>query len=173
MKTAIPRAVAPVLVVTLLSMGCGTSYQPQERGRISFVLTGNGDEILERDGQRYKIDGLSGRLVEAVKGNVAAEEQARAHIHDDRVGTGLVILGVTSLVVGYVSFAFLVGPYSSSDGEGPSPAARRNLMITMSSGLLVGLASLIGAGRYSQQSEAHLLDAVNIYNEDASRGQGR
>ncbi len=43
-------------------------------------------------------------------------------------------------------------------------------MITMTSGLLVGLAAMIGAGHYLG-SEAHMLDAVNIYNEDAAKGR--
>jgi hypothetical protein len=174
MKSTIPRAVAPVLMVTVLGMGCGTSYRPQERGRISLVLTGQGEEALEKDGKRYKIGGFSEELVEAVKGHAAAEEHARTYQHQRNMGTGLAILGATGLLVGYLSFAFLVGPYdSTAEGGGPSPAARRTLMITMSSGLLVGLASMFGAGRYSQQGQAHLLDAINIYNADASRGQGR
>jgi hypothetical protein len=173
MKSTVRRTVAPVLMVTLLSVGCGTSYSPREPGRISFVLTGQGEEALEKDGKRYKIGGFSEDLVEAVRGNAAAEEQARSSVHQQRVATGLTILGGTGLALGYLSFAFLVGPYDSSDGGGPSPKARRNLMITMSSGLLVALVALAGAGRYSQQAQAQLLDAVNIYNEDASRGRGR
>jgi hypothetical protein len=161
-----------VALSVLLLMGCGTSYRPRETGRITFVLTPTGDEALEKDGKRYGIGGFSGDLVEAVTGNVAAEEQARNYVHQRRVGSGLLGLGIVAMLVGYTSFAFLVGPYDSDTG-GPGPQARRNLLIAMTSGLLVGVVSLALGSRQLLSAEGRLYDAVNIYNDGAGRSQDR
>jgi hypothetical protein len=174
MNSSLQRALAPVLILAVLSMGCGTSYAPREPGRINFVLTTGGEEALEKDGKRYKIGGFSGDLSEAVKGNPAAEEHARAYVRRERIATGLAILGGGALGIGYLSFALLVGPYdSTAEGGGPGPEARRTLMITMTSGLVVWAVSLIGAGINYYAAEGHLLDAVNVYNDDAAKGAPR
>ena len=99
-KTAIQRALAPVAIGAVLSMGCGTTYSPRETGRISLVMSGLGEEVLKKNGKDYKIGGFSGDLIEAVSGNRAAEAHARKFVRRQRISTSLGILAGVALFVG-------------------------------------------------------------------------
>lgn len=170
MRRTLQGILAPVVLAVVSSMGCGTTYLPREPNRIHVVLNAGGQEVFEKDGKTYDVRGFSAGLLEAVQGNPAAEEHARTYVRRQRIANGLTIVAATALVIGYVSLAFLVGPYdSTTEGSGPDPHARKVLMITMSSALALGLASMTGSAIASQPLEGHLYDAVNIYNDGAAR----
>jgi hypothetical protein len=165
-KTAIQRALAPVAIGAVLSMGCGTTYAPRESGRISLVMSG-GEEVLEKDGKEYKIGGFSRDLIEAVSGSKAAEEHARAYVGRQRLSRGLAILTGVAMAVGTCLVAFAMAEPVSPEKTGPDPNLQRNLGIAGVSLVLGSLVSAAGAVAL-YLPEGDLLDAINIYNDDVA-----
>jgi hypothetical protein len=171
MRTTIQRALTPVVISAVMSMGCSTTYAPREPGRISLVMSG-GEEVLEKDGKEYKIGGFSRDLIEAVSGSRAAEEHARAYVRRQRLSRGLAIFSGVAFVAGSLLVAFAMAEPVSPEKTGPDPNLQRNLGIAGVSLLLGSLVSLAGAVALDLP-EGDLLDAINIYNDDvASRWTG-
>jgi hypothetical protein len=147
-------------------MGCATTYAPRETGRIHFLTSGKGEEVIEKDGKKYSMDIFSGELVDAVSGNPAAEEHARTSVRRQRIGGGLAILAGLSVLAGYVTIAMTL----TAD---PRRIDRRTTAIAGFSMLFGGVACGIGAGIMAATGEGHFYDAVNIYNDDVWRSRSR
>jgi hypothetical protein len=172
MRAALQRALAPVAIAAVLSLGCSTTYAPGEPGRISLVMSGLGEEALKKDGKDYKIGGFSGDLLEAVSGNSAAEAHARKYVRRQRISTSLGILTGVALLVGACLVAFGMAEPMDSD----KPVSDSNLRMYVGyAGLSLLLGSLVSAAGAAALGipEGDLHDAINIYNDDvASRQRG-
>jgi hypothetical protein len=166
MKMPIQRILTPVLISAIVSMGCATSYSPQEPGRIYFLTSGKGDLVFAKDGKTYSSQWTSSDILEAVSGNKAAEEHARTFVRRQWTAGAMVILAGVGLVVGYTLL------YAGITGD-PNSIDRRATAIAGVSTLLGSCASLIGGVTVGATSESHLYDAINIYNDDVSRRQTR
>jgi hypothetical protein len=166
MTTSIRRTLASVLIAALVSMGCASTYTPQEPGRIHFLAAGKGQLVLEKDGKTYESKWYSADLVDLVSGHPAAEEHARTFVRRQRIGGALTIVGVAGLLVGYVLMATAI----TSD---PRSIDRRQTAIVGVSTLLASCASLIGGLALGASGQGHLYDAVNIHNDDVLEGRRR
>jgi hypothetical protein len=166
MKMPIQRILTPVLISAIVSMGCATSYTPQEPGRIYFLTSGKGDLVFGKDGKTYRTEWTSSDILEAVSGNPAAEEHARTFVSRQRTAGVMVILAGVGLIVGYTLL------YAGITGD-PDRIDRRTTAIAGVSTLLGSFASFIGGLTVGVTSEGHLYDAINIYNDDVSRRQTR
>jgi hypothetical protein len=160
MKTTITRALTPVVVYAVLSMGCGTSYSSREPGRIHYVLSSTGEETIEKDGRIYKLSPFSGDLAKAVSGNKVAEEHARKYVHRQRVAGGLAIVAGIALIVAYIGVA------ESITGV---PENRPRAAIIGYSSALGAMAAVVGAGIVGETGMGDLYDAINVYNDDVRR----
>ena len=146
------------LLVTIwatLSVGCATSYSPREPGRIHVVTTAGG-RLLEKDGKRYGMFGLSSDPIEAVSGNPAAEEHARTFVHRRRTGGALFLLGIATSVAA----AALVA-------DEPVDSDRRTAAVGI---ICASMVTALVSGLVAAFAQTHLYDAINIYNDDVSRG---
>jgi hypothetical protein len=172
MKMPIQRILAAVLISAIVSMGCATSYSPQEPGRIYFLTSGKGDLVFAKDGKTYNAQWTSSDIREAVAGNQAAEEHARTFVRRQRIAGTLAILAGVGLVLGFAVLAFSA---AEPAGAGPGPVTddhgdtARNMRIAAFTMLLGSVASRAGGVTVGATSEAHLYDAINIYNDDVFR----
>lgn len=122
--------------------GCSTVYQPRATGRVFPVMQGGT--------VKFARDGKVGDLDEAVKGNPAAESEARSYLTLSIAGASVVLAGTAGLVGG----AFLAPKDNNSQ---PSAA---------SAGLLLGgLAAVVVGDILLMMAIPHLYDALNIYND--------
>jgi hypothetical protein len=151
------RTTAIIMVLGIVSMGCATSYRPQEPGRISLVLDGPGFS-LHRDGKEYGAMGLSSAPIRAVEGNPLAEEHARTYVRRSRIAWALYGIALASLVT-----AVALNPNGHAQGE----QRQAGLIFGIS-----GLTTLLAGGAVFVTAPSHLYDAVNIYN-DGRAGAGR
>jgi hypothetical protein len=152
------RKLALTAILTTLCFGCASSYTPREPGRISIVGA-TGRPVLVKDGKTYGFTGFSSEPVDAVAGNPEAEEHARTYVHRSRIGVVLYSLAVASLV----------GAIATHSNE-PGHTVRNEV----ADGTLIGsLGLLIGSLVFISTAPGHLYDAINIYNDDVSRRQGR
>jgi hypothetical protein len=164
MKKTLQRTISPLVIGAMLSVGCATSYAPQEPGRIHFLISSKGEDVLEKDGRTYNMGALSGDLLEAVSGSPAAEAHARTFVHRQRIAGGLAILALGALVPGYLLLA------EGITGD-PQSIDRRRTAIAGLSTILGSCAALMIAVTIGATSERHLYDAINIYNDDIARRQ--
>jgi hypothetical protein len=162
MKSTSRRSLTPLAILAAWCLGCGTTYSPRESGRIHFLMSGTGEDVIEKDGKTYKVRGFSRDLALAVSGNPAAEEHANIFVSRQRVAIGLELLASAAILAGWV---FL---YSAITMD-PTSIDRRRTAITSLSMFAIGAASGIGGGIVDATSRGHLEDAVNIYNDDAAR----
>lgn len=152
------------LMVMLASVAvgacAGAPYEPVQSPRISMVTNG-----YVRDGRKFEDAGFGGGLVEATAGNARATRKAEQ-------GRGLVVGGFVVSVVGLTAEATGVALMATSldrDERGQMHFGSRGNV-----GLVVGLSGiattivgsvLMGNGRQL------MFDAVNMYNDDATRPQ--
>jgi hypothetical protein len=168
MKTSIRGMLRPVAILALLGMGCGTSYSPRAPGRINFLLSARGEEVLEKDGRTYKIGGFSSDLVEAVSGNPAAEKHARTYVHHQQISHGLAIVTTVALMVGVFLLAMSTAEPAGNVLPEDHHDQRVNLQIASAVAGVIGAAALTGAAVNGDTAQSNLHDAVNIYNDDVS-----
>src|SRR5450755_4367702 len=67
--------VAVGLLASILVCSCSSGYEPARSPRIAMVVDG-GTPTFVKDGTRYRSTFFAGGLVDAVRGNPRAEEQA-------------------------------------------------------------------------------------------------
>jgi hypothetical protein len=175
MKTAIQSILTPVAIYAVLSLGCGTSYSPREPGRLNFVMSGTGEEALEKDGKRYRVQGFSDELVEAVRGNSAAEEHARRFVHHQRLASGFAIATAVALGFAVIFLAASMAEPAGTVSPEPTPTQDNGWKLGLASGIaaLIAGGTLTGAVVNSHSAEGHLYDAINIYNDDVARKRTR
>jgi len=164
MKTIL-QAIAPVTIGALLGAGClGTTYTPREARRIHFLMNYKGDDVLEKDGQKYPLEGPSQDLLATFRGNPAAEEHARGYIHHQRNAKILAIVTGVTLAVDIFCLALLATP-PDRPVDSDYQTFRLGLGITTGAMTIGWVAALFGAGREVERGKAHLYDAVNVYND--------
>ena len=78
MKATIRSVLTPAAICAIMSMGCATTYSPRETGRIHFLTSGKGEEVMEKDGKKYSMDIFSGATA---KGGAAL---MREEVHRDK-----------------------------------------------------------------------------------------
>lgn len=166
-----PSAQVPVLaaILAILDAGCATNHSPRESGRIHFVLNSQGEESLEKDGQRYPIGGfLGGQLPEAVKGHAVAEQRAREYVFHKETSSIYATLSGIALVA---TVFCLIGMTAEPAGGAPEEQPRDNrgtLKVAMGISGVVGIAALVGAVIHGEAAQRNLYDAINIYNDDVA-----
>ena len=94
-----PALVASLLVVTLASGACGTSYVPVASPRASVAFE-DARFVIYRGGRRYAAGGISSEPVQAVAGNPQAEAYARTYVRHMRTFVGLYLGGITFDLIG-------------------------------------------------------------------------
>ena len=133
-----------------------TSYTPRGDGRIVTIME-DGAMILTKDGQRYP-NGTDG-LKNAVAGNPAAEDHARAYASGVHFGIAENLVGLGALIAG----AIVAAP--RQDMAGNDLPVSRDRQIAGSVLLLGGLAAIIVSGVHMASAQAHYMDAINVYND--------
>lgn len=78
---------------------CGTTYQPRSDARIAITMK-SGRPMLERDGLKFSSLPFSSEPVQAVEGNVVAEDHARTYIRRSRLGLALDFGGLAMVFTG-------------------------------------------------------------------------
>jgi hypothetical protein len=148
------RTTAILLVMSIVSVGCATSYRPQETGRISYLLDGPGFSLY-KNGEEFGASGLSSAPIRAVAGNPQAEEHARTFVRRSRIAWTLYGVAIASLVA-----ALSLNP----DGHAQGDRRQAGLIFGIS-----GFATLLAGGAVFITAPGHLYDAVNIYNDGQRR----
>jgi hypothetical protein len=148
------RTTAILLVMSIVFVGCATSYRPQESGRISYVLDGPGFS-LTKNGQEFGAGGLSSAPIRAVAGNPQAEEHARTFVRRSRIAWTLTGVAIASLVTALSL---------NQDGHAQGDRRQAGLIFGIS-----GFATLLAGGAVFITAPGHLYDAVNIYNDGQVR----
>jgi hypothetical protein len=148
------RATAIFLVMSIVSVGCATSYRPQETDRISYVLDGPGFSLY-KNGEEFGAGGLSSAPIRAVAGNFQAEEHARTFVRRSRIAWTLYGVAIASLVT-----ALSLNP----DGHAQGDRRQAGLIFGIS-----GFTTLLAGGAVFMTAPGHLYDAVNIYNDGQRR----
>ncbi|HEX4341332.1 MAG TPA: hypothetical protein VH062_35735 [Polyangiaceae bacterium] len=138
------------LVVGLGLAGCvaTSSYQPANSPRVSIV-DDHGAKVY-KNGQRYR------GLLDAVADNPRALEEARK-AHTAATWGNWLFLGSSGLLIAGTP-TFLAGQLS----EGNNTA----LTVTGLSLMSASVVASIVAGIMVRNGEPHVLDAINIYNDD-------
>jgi hypothetical protein len=163
------QAIVPVTIGALLGAGClGTTYTPREPGRIHFLMNYKGDDVLEKDGQRYPLKevGTSPELLAAFRGNPAAEQQARDYNDHQRKAVVLAIVTGVAFAADILCLALLATPSDRPDGP-DYEKYRLGLGIATGVSTIGWVAAMFGAGREIERGNAHLYDAINVYNDSA------
>ncbi len=148
------RSVA-LLVTGLTSLstlqGCSSSYQPAQSPRIVTVIRG-GTPVFVKDGTSYGSPLFGSGLVDAVRGNPRAEDEART-------GRNLAIGGFVFDMAGLGSeIGALATIRPDTPGNSHNNDVSFGLLIAGLVGVTVGSVMLIAA-------PPHIYDAVNIYND--------
>ena len=166
------QAIAPVTIGALLGAGClGTTYTPHEPGLIHFLMDYKGDDVLEKDGQKYPLEevGTSQDLLTLFRGNPAAEEHARSYVHHQRNAKYWAIVTGVAFAVDILCLALLATPPDRPVGP-DYESFRWGLGITTGAIGVGWAAALFSAAREVERGKAHLHDAINIYNDGAATG---
>jgi len=143
-------------MVASLAIGCVSSYQPHEPGRIHFVLA-KGTRMLERDGRLYGISGLSIDPIEMVAGDPVAETHARTFVKRRQTSLWVMLLGAAVMVPG----GFL---NTTDPGHLGQKIVARGMIGAAG-------ATVLGALLVYALAPTHLYDAVNIYNDGVARSR--
>lgn len=144
------RTIAAATAALLLA-SCATSHVPRRKDQVAVVMTGGGEMALHRDGVFYPLGVFGGQAVDAVQGVPAAEDAARTY------GTER----ASSFVASLASAGLLVGSVVVWNGGFENDSDR-----TLALGLVIGSLTLsLVSGFLQLEAQAHLLDAVNLYND--------
>jgi hypothetical protein len=143
-----------VLALAVAVSGCATSYVPIPGRRVSIVLEG-GNPKLSKGGRTYGI-GFGGGLVEAVGDHPEAERHAVA-FRNGQITTFALIGGALASVLVGGALAFV---YTGANNNGSPALAYGGI-----AGLTVALGLDIAALIVSANTQPHLYDAINIYND--------
>ena len=146
------------LSMALLSLlSCSSSYRPVRSARIATTLD-SGELTLLKGDQAYSVGVIGTELVQAVQGNPAAEEHARAF--RNKMITGWTFYGVGVGVT-------LAGAGLLGTGIADSDAGNEGVGLGITA---AGLGFLFAGMGFIMNGQPHLFDAINIYNDgvDAS-----
>jgi hypothetical protein len=139
-----PCAVALVLLAS--QSGCASVYEPAANPRVQI----RGDGALVKDGKTIKT------LEEAVRGNPAAEAEARLASSSGLTGTVLMI-GGPGILLGTE-----IAGYSLSAGQKTLTPASVAVLL---GGVVVGVGTLIAGAIAASNGDRHGRNAINRYND--------
>lgn len=149
------RMVAVVALVAPLG-ACSSHYIPRSRGRVGVVMQG-GMPAYVRDGELHPHGFLGAGLVDAVRGNPAAERDALEY--HDRMRDGLI-----ATLVGSVCMPAAVGYLAAESIESNSSQLTANQEIAI--GAALGCTALMLGGLFwSVSAEPYRWDAINRFND--------
>lgn len=150
-------ALTLTVALSLLAPACNSSYMPRSQGRVATVMQ-DGKINYVRDGRVYRHGFLGGGLVDAVRGNPAAEHAANTYYSRNRDG---LLISLAGLVCTAASSAYLVSqladPYGESNGD-----ANIGLPITLMAGCMI---ASYGGIFYMASGRPYQFDAINIFND--------
>jgi len=148
--------VIAVAVAVIAATGCSTHYMPMAHGRVSTIMQG-GQMAYVRDGRVIRRGALGGGLIEAVRGNPAAERAARTFYQRNRDGLVMSLSGLACTAFGAGWLAYTL---EGNDGQ------VRNSEMTLPMITTVGCLVLSYAGLfYMASGQPYSLDAINIFND--------
>lgn len=153
-----------VIVSALANMGCATGYVPRETGQIHFVRSWKGDDFIEKGGKEYPFGhaSFSGKVVDAFSDNPAAEAHARTYVRRQQTAGALAIVSGLTTALGFVALLASANTSGRADNQAGHGTRAIGLSVTFA-GLLVGVVAAV----VSASGDPYLLDAVNLYNDDA------
>lgn len=141
------------MALVLAVGGCSSTYRPAQSPRIATVMDG-GSLALVRDGKSYPVGFFGGGVEDAVEGNSAAEEHARAFRNLTIAGFSTSVLGLGMEIGGLVLSANNFG----NGGDSNKQAAGAVLVVS-------GIAAAIVGSVLIATAQPRLWDAVNTYND--------
>jgi hypothetical protein len=142
------------LISIALVCACSSNYIPRQPNQVAVILD-NGAPAYVRDGHVYRHGFLGSGLVEAVRGNRAAE--TAAHEYRSRLGSGL---AVTLIGLACMTGGMVYGLEHAVDETGNDTAARNGALVALGCGIM----SIAGAG-YAASAEPYRWDAINLFND--------
>ena len=152
------RSTAAFAAILLALPACNSSYIPQARGRVAMILQ-HGAQAYVRDGQIYQHGFLGSGLVQAVRGNRAAE-RAAAEYHD-RQRDGLLV-GLGGLLCSVVAAGLMARDLSRNSFEHEDDGVPTAAWISLGC-----FAAAMGGLGYVVTAEPYRYDAMNIFNDTA------
>ncbi len=132
--------------------GCTSSYQPANSPRLAVVMD-DGGLTLVREGRSYPVGMFGGDVVDAVRGNPAAEEHAQSYRTQMISGWSFYFGGIGLAVAG-------TGVWQAGERHNDIGQAHAGEALTVG-----GLAALFTGIGFLMNAQPHLWDAVNIYND--------
>lgn len=148
------RLIAVAAVIA--AAGCSTHYMPTARGRVSTIMQ-SGKVAYVRDGRVYPHGFLGHGLVDAVRGNPAAERAANTFYQRNRDGLAMALGGLACTAFGAGWLA-----YTLDGNDGQVKSSEMTLpMITTVGCLVLSYAGVF----YMASGQPYSLDAINIFND--------
>ena len=144
------RFVLSLIGLLPVVQGCSSSYEPAKSPRIALVMD-SGTPQFAKDGQHSGNLAFGTGLVDAVRGNPRAEAEART---GRNLAIGGFILDLTGVVCATSGLVLLGG----RDRPNQHREAAAGLAIGGLVAVTVGTVLLLN-------SQPHIYDAVNIYND--------
>jgi hypothetical protein len=148
------------LAVVTSAVGCAEFYVPQSHGRLA--IAGGG---IYKDGRRYGLGWFGGDADQAVAGDPRAEEQITTAQSQRAACTVSVLLELGLLIAA-------VATIPSSQWQQPAPLSDTVRMpffwLTMG-----GIAGGATAGVLCGSAQTHMVNAVNMYNDDHENARSR
>lgn len=142
------RSRAALLV--LLCSACSSSYQPANSPRIATKADGGGLTLV-RDGEEFPVGVFGSDVLDAVRGNPAAEEHALSFRN--------YMIGGFSVYAGGVTMGFTgLGMMSVAPADSNQHTMGTILGVAGLGAAVAGIVLLVNA-------PPHLYDAINIYND--------
>jgi len=142
-------------LVAIACIGCSSHYMPRSQGRVAVSMI-DGKPVYIRDGNIYEHGMLGGGLVEAVRGNRAAEGAALEYHDHMRDGLLELLLG-TAAMCGGMTYAAVQAAQSPPDNPHVDAAP-----------IIIGLTGMVvmlyGAGELAS-AEPYRWDAINLFND--------
>ena len=136
-------------------VACNTGYLPRSGRRVSVIMK-DGAPALVRAGKNYPAGGLfpGDEVIGAVAGDAAAEAELQTYRSQKATGTVFLFTGLAGVVAAGVI----------RSGQDSTDSVALSLSVFISGFIL----QMVGLG-FTQSANNHLLDAVNIYNDDVER----
>src|SRR5690606_1430776 len=143
------RLMAAVALTALVA--CSSNYHPVRSPRISTKMD-SGGVVFVKDGREHRMGLIGSGLGEAVQGNPAAEEQARAFRNNMITGWTFYGVGLGLTFAGASVWALTGGEAPDVEPVGP--------VLT-----LVGIALVFTGVAFFMRAQPLMYDAINLYND--------
>jgi hypothetical protein len=146
-----------LMTAACATVACSSHYMPRGPHRVS-VMMADGKLVYVRDGAKYP-QGFGGGLVDAVRGNPAAEAAANEFRDHNVYGLVGVIAGAAAMLGGVTWLE--VSAFQDQSGSGGRQYAAP-LLLTVA-----GLVVMAASAGYAAAGAPYQWDAINIFNDSA------